>query len=138
MRERRSRIAAKREVVNPPGLPSPGGTYSQVVCAGDLIFLAGMVPRTPDSRKPPAGVRAQTKQCLENLRIALASVNATLADVCTVTAFLSDVERDFAGYNDVYQGFFPESPPARATVQAGLGDILVEIQAIAMRQREGA
>lgn len=121
-----------RTAVNPPALPTPGGAYSQVVRAGQLVFVAGMVPRTAETRQPPEGIEAQTRQCLENLRIALDSVGAGIDDVCSLTAFLADSARDFAGYDKVCREYFATDPPARATVQAGLGDLLVEIQAIAV------
>lgn len=120
-----------KQFINPPSLPQPGGSYSQVVTAGPLVFLAGMVPRDVERRVPGDDIGAQTRQALENLRNALESAGARLGDVCTVTAFLSNTARDFAGYDAVYREFFPENPPVRATVEAGLGDILVEIQAIA-------
>jgi len=43
---------------------------------------------------------------------------------------------DFAAFNEVYAGFFPEPYPARTTVQAARlpMDIAVEIEAIAVRR----
>ena len=120
-----------RQFINPPTLPQPGGSYSQVVSAGPLVFLAGMTPRDANRQLPGDDIGAQTRQDLENMRNALESAGAGLEDVCSVTAFLSDSARDFAGYDAVYREFFPENPPVRATVEAGLGDILVEIQAMA-------
>lgn len=120
-----------KQCLNPPTLPAPGGAYSQVVVAGPLVFLAGMVPRNAARELPGDDIRSQTRQTLDNMRDALASVGASLSDVCTVTAHLADLARDFEGYNEVYREYFPADPPARATVESGIGDILVEIQAIA-------
>jgi 2-iminobutanoate/2-iminopropanoate deaminase len=78
-------------------------------------------------------VARQTRRALENLRDCLQAAGATLDDVCSVTAFLEDADRDFAAYNAAYKEFFPTDPPARATVQAHIvGDPVVEIQAIAV------
>ena len=121
-----------KECLNPPSLPIPGGHYSQVVRAGNLVFLAGMVPMGPDKVVAGTDIRSQTRRCLENMRDAVAFAGGSLADVCTVTAYLVDEPRDFEGYNEVYGEFFPSGKPARATVQAGLDNILVEIQAIAV------
>ena len=120
-----------KRCLNPPKLPAPGGAYSQVVVAGPLVFLAGMVPRDSERRLPGDDIRSQTRQTLENMREALAAAGASLTDVCTVTAHLSDLARDFDGYNEIYREYFPQEPPARATVESGIGDILVEIQAVA-------
>ncbi len=71
-------------------------------------------------------MHSQHETCLED-------VGASLEDLCTVTAFLEDADRDFADYNTAYREFFASEPPARATVQAHLlGEYLVEIQATAV------
>ena len=122
---------AVRLCLNPSELPKPAGCYSQVVRCGNLVFVAGMGPRDADRNLVGTDIQSQTAQALENMRLALASAGANLEDVCTVTAFLADISRDFRDYDDAYRRFFPADPPARATVQAGLVGILVEIQAIA-------
>jgi len=79
-------------------------------------------------------VSSQTRQALRNMATALAAVGSTLADVCSVTAFLEHIDRDFAAYDMAYRMAFAEDPPARATVQAHIAGegLLVEIQAIAV------
>ena len=122
-----------KQSINPPSLPAPGGSYSQVVRRGNLVFVAGMVGRHVDRRLAGDDVRSQTRQTLENVRAGLAAAGAALDDVCSVTAFLENADRDFGGYDEVYREFFPYEPPARATVGAHLlGGVLVEIQAIAV------
>jgi 2-iminobutanoate/2-iminopropanoate deaminase len=123
-----------RQAMNPPGVPSPGGCYSQVVRVGDLVFLSGVAGQDEQRRLVGKDVGAQTRQALRNLATGLASVGGTLADVCYVTAFLEHADEDFAAYNSAYEESFPTDPPARATVQAHIvGDgVLVEIQAIAV------
>lgn len=121
-----------KQRINPPTLPTPGGHYCQVVRAGNLVFLAGMVPMGADKIVAGSDIRSQTRQCLQNMRDAMAAAGGSLADVCSVTAYLVDEPRDFEGYNEVFAEFFGPSKPARATVQAGLDNILVEIHAIAV------
>ncbi|HEY3547071.1 MAG TPA: RidA family protein [Propionicimonas sp.] len=123
-----------KHVLNPPGVPSPGGCYSQVVKVGELVFLAGVAGQDEQRRLVGDDVATQTRQALRNLEASLAAVGGTLADVCSVTTFLEHVDRDFAAYNAAYAESFPVDPPARATVQAEIaGDgLLVEIQAIAV------
>jgi 2-iminobutanoate/2-iminopropanoate deaminase len=125
---------AVREASNPPGVPAPGGCYSQVVRVGNLVFLSGAVGQDESRRLVGADVAAQTRQALRNLDTALASVGGGLADCCSVTAFLEHADEDFAAYNAAYSEFFPVDPPARATVQAHIvgAGVLVEIQAIAV------
>jgi 2-iminobutanoate/2-iminopropanoate deaminase len=123
-----------REASNPPGVPLPGGCYSQVVRVGNLVFLSGVVGQDDQKRLAGPDVATQTRQAIRNLATGLASVGGTLADVCYVTAFLEHADEDFAAYNSAYSEFFAVDPPARATVQAHIvGDgVLVEIQAIAV------
>lgn len=122
-----------KQTFKPANLPPPAGPYSHCVRKGDMVFVAGMVGLHGDGTLAGSTVGDQTRQCLVNMRTCLAEAGATLDDVCSVTAFLEDVERDFAEYNAVYREFFSEEQPARATVQAHLlgDDLIVEIQAIA-------
>jgi 2-iminobutanoate/2-iminopropanoate deaminase len=122
-----------KQVLNPDGLPRPGGTYSLVVRAGGSVFVAGLLGMDPERRLAGDDIGSQTRQALENLRVALAGAGATLADVCSVTVFLADVDRDFAAFNAVYGEYFAVDPPARATVGVRIpGGALVEVQAIAV------
>ena len=123
-----------KQVLNPPGLAVPGGCYSQVVRVGDMVFLAGVVGQDAQRRLVGDDVGTQTRQALRNLATALAAVGGTLADVCSVTAFLEHIDRDFAAYDAAYSEAFADDPPARATVEAHIaGDgLLVEIKAIAV------
>jgi 2-iminobutanoate/2-iminopropanoate deaminase len=110
----------------------PSAAYSQVVKDGNIVFLAGMVPFDTEKNVVGDDIRTQTRKTVENLAAAVAEAGGTLADVCTVTVFLSELERDFDGFNEVYSEFFSANPPARATVSAGLLGFLVEIQATAV------
>ena len=123
-----------RQAFNPAGVPAPGGAYSQVVRAGNLVFLSGVAGQDAQRRLVGPDVASQTRQALRNLATELEAVGGSLADVCYVTAFLEHADEDFAAYNAAYAEFFPKDPPARATVQAHIvGDgLLVEIQAIAV------
>jgi len=116
------------------GSPRAAGNYSPAVIAGDLIFVSGQVPRDPASGKMPDGIRAQTRQVLENLRAVLATAGATLDDVVAVTAYLADIA-DWDEFNAVYGEIFQAPYPTRTTVGAQLHGFLVEISAIARRTR---
>jgi reactive intermediate/imine deaminase len=121
-----------KKCINPNQLPTLGGPYSQVISAGSLVFLAGMLPVDANGQVVGDNIETQTRKTLENMKVALEAVGGGLSDVCTVTTYLTNLERDFDGYNKVYREFFHTEPPARATVSAGLVDNLVEIQAIAV------
>jgi 2-iminobutanoate/2-iminopropanoate deaminase len=113
--------------------PKPGGSYSQGIRAGNLLFTAGQVGINPATGELAGeSIEAQTAQVLENLKGVLEAEGATLADVVKVTAFLTDMSL-FAGYDAVYRTYFPEPRPARSSVGAKLaGAFLVEIEAVAV------
>ena len=81
-------------------------------------------------------VRVQTERVLQNLDAVLRAGGASLAAVVKTTIYLADLQ-DFGAVNEVYARYFPDRPPARATVQvAGLPrGAMVEIDAIARRRR---
>ena len=123
---------AKTEI-RTDGAPKPGGSYSQGIRAGQLLYTAGQVGIDPATGELAGeSIEAQTTQVLENIKAVLPAGGASLADVVKVTAFLTDMSQ-FAGYDAVYRTYFPEPRPARSSVGAALaGNFLVEIEAVAV------
>ncbi|HEY0695738.1 MAG TPA: Rid family detoxifying hydrolase [Kribbella sp.] len=121
--------------VDTANAPRPRGHYSQARIAGDLIFTAGLVPIDPETRSlvGEGDVAEQTRQVLRNLQAILAAAGATLDDVVKITVFLADRDRDWEAYDAVFPEFFTQPYPARLTAGAHLGNILVEIEAVASR-----
>jgi 2-iminobutanoate/2-iminopropanoate deaminase len=52
----------------------------------------------------------------------------------SVTAYIADI-REFSTFNKVYREYFPQDPPARATVQVAAlnAGAKIELQMIAVR-----
>lgn len=115
-------------------IPAPAGAYSPVVRAGDLLFVAGQVPKDLRTGQVVGGddVQAQTRQTLANLATALAAAGATLADVVSATVHLAD-EQHWPLFDAVWREHFTAPYPTRTVVGARLRGILVEITAIAHR-----
>ncbi len=69
---------------------------------------------------------------LENLKAVLEACGSSLARVLKTTVYLKDMA-EFPAMNEVYARYFPENPPARATVEISRlpRDVRVEIDAIA-------
>jgi reactive intermediate/imine deaminase len=129
--------APPRRVIQPERFPYMGLPYSPGILAGDTLYLAGQLGRDPKTTKlVPGGIEAETRQALTNIGEVLREAGMNFADVANVTAYIVDF-KDFDGYNKVYREFFPNDPPARATVavaalnQGGR----VELQMIAVRSR---
>lgn len=122
-----------RRIISSEKAPRPAGPYSPGVAWDRLVFTAGQVGVDPATRKPAeGGVREQTRQVLKNVQAVLEAAGTDLSHVVKTTCFLTDIG-DFAAFNEVYREFFPDDPPARSTVQAGLvPPYMVEIEAIAV------
>ncbi|GIK32398.1 MAG: reactive intermediate/imine deaminase [Armatimonadota bacterium] len=126
--------AMNRKVISTDSAPAAIGPYSQAVRAqGEFVFLSGQIPLLPSGELVGGSIEDQTRQVLENLSAVLAKEGLSLRNVVKTTIFLSSMDH-FAKVNDVYAGYFPEEPPARATVAvAGLPKAVdVEIEAVAV------
>ena len=113
--------------------PRALGPYPHARRVGNLLFLSGIGPRHPKTEQIPEGIEAQTRACIENVRVILEDAGSSLSKVVDVTVFLTNVERDFAAYNRVYAEFFGEIRPTRTTVGvvALPSPISVELKVIA-------
>ena len=126
----------------------PRGKYPHVKRAGDFLMVSGTSARRPDntiagaevdaSGEPHLDIRVQTRAVLENIRDILRSQDADLGDVVEVTSYLVNMN-DFAGYNEVYAGYFDYDGPARTTVavhQLPHPHLLIEIRALAYKPQK--
>lgn len=117
-------------------LPTPAGPYSHAVEVNGIVFTAGFGPQDPATGEVPEGIEAQTEQVISNVEAALQQAGLSLADVVKTTVHLQHLDRDFAAYNAVYARRFPAPYPVRTTVGSQLANILVEIDAVAIRSND--
>jgi 2-iminobutanoate/2-iminopropanoate deaminase len=120
-----------KESIIVPDAPKPAGPYSHAVVAHGFVFVAGQGPNIPETGITPDNFKEQVRQTLRNIQTILRGVGCEMKDVVKVNAYLTDPTR-FAEYNEVYKEFFTNDFPVRTTVQAGLINILVEIDCIAV------
>ncbi len=126
--------------------PKPVGAYPHARREGDLLYLSGLGPRDPATNAIPGGpvrdadgkplpydIEAQTRAVIDNIRRVLEASGAGLEDVIDVTSFLIDMDRDFAGYNRVYNELLGPFGPTRTTlaIRALPTPIAVELKVIA-------
>ena len=126
---------ASRDVVLPSGWAKPSSPYSYGIKVGDTLFLAGLLSRRGVDNAVVAGdIAVQTRTVFENAQAILGQAGFSLADVASARVFITNVA-DFEAMNGVYRTYFPQAPPARATVKTGLTgkDFIVEITFIAAR-----
>ncbi|MSP24870.1 MAG: RidA family protein [Myxococcales bacterium] len=116
--------------------PRAIGPYSQAIKAGALVFCSGQIALDPMTGQLVDGdVEAQARQVMSNLGAVLEAAGASFGDVVKTTIFLANLA-DFQKVNAIYAEYFPDPPPARATVEvSGLPrGALVEIDAIAQEK----
>jgi reactive intermediate/imine deaminase len=120
-----------KEEIRVPGAPAPAGPYAQALRVGSRIYVAGQRPQNPVSGEMPAGITAQSRQLLENVKTILAAAGAAMDTVVKSSVFLADLD-DFAAFNAVYAEYFSPPYPVRTTVGCSLrGGMLVEMDVIA-------
>ncbi|PHI21318.1 reactive intermediate/imine deaminase [Lewinellaceae bacterium SD302] len=91
--------------------------FSEAVQAGNLYFLSGQIGRDPKTKKlAEGGIRAETRQCLENIKAVLANHGLEMKDVVKALVILDDIG-DFAAFNEIYREYLPQKP-ARTTFAA--------------------
>ena len=124
-----------RKVVSSDKAPAAIGPYSAGIGTESFVFASGSLGiDLAGGDFASGGIEGQTRQALKNLEQVLLAGGASLASVVKTTVFMVDMA-DFARMNAIYAEFFPESPPARSTVQVAAlpKNAAVEIEAIALR-----
>jgi reactive intermediate/imine deaminase len=108
------------------------GPFSPAVRVGNLLFLAGKVGTDSTGQLVAGGIRAETRQVMQNIRAELQRNGASMDRVVKCTAFLADMS-EWSVMNEVYASFFPGPKPARSAFGAnGLAlGARVEIECIA-------
>jgi 2-aminomuconate deaminase len=108
--------------------PKPVGPYPHAKRVGNFLFLSGIGPRKPVTGEIPGMIRdaagsvighdieVQTRACIENVRAILEDSGSSLEKVLDVTVYLTDMERDFERFNQVYGEYFGKVQPTRTTV----------------------
>jgi 2-aminomuconate deaminase len=109
--------------------PKPVGAYPHARNVGNLLFLSGVGPRTPDSKEIPGveldkdgnvishDIEAQCHSVFNNIRTILEESGSNWDNLVDVTVFLTDMRRDFDTYNRIYRDYFKDNQPCRTTVE---------------------
>jgi reactive intermediate/imine deaminase len=124
--------------INPAGMPKPMGPYVQVSWAppgARMVFCSGAVAFSPDGSIVGEGdIVAQTRQTMENLRMALEAADASFDDVVKITNYVTDVS-EYPKIAPVREEYLREPYPASTMVEVkGLmyPELMIEIEAIAV------
>jgi 2-aminomuconate deaminase len=132
--------------VNSDSAPKPVGAYPHARRVGNMLYLSGVGPRQPGTNSIPGGpihdengapqdydIKAQTKAVIDNISQILEEAGSSIENVLDVTSFLIDMDRDFAGYNEVWAETLGKVGPTRTTlaIRALPTPIAVEMKVIA-------
>ncbi len=121
------------------------GAYPHARRVGDLLFLSGMGPRSPETDEIPGLVlgkngeidaydmAAQCHAVFANVRNVLEAAGLGWGDLVDVTVFLTDMKSDFATFNEIYAEYFSENQPCRTTIEINClpTPIAIELKCIA-------
>jgi 2-iminobutanoate/2-iminopropanoate deaminase len=113
---------------------APGG-YTQASRYGDLLFISGQIGNDPRTGSfEDASIEVQTQRAMDNIRAILETNHLTMANIVSVTVYLSSIG-NLAAADRAYQSYFRQSLPARSVVEVSKlpRGALVEISAIAGR-----
>lgn len=118
--------------------PRPVAPFSHATEADGFVFVTGQMPTDPaDPDAPlPAGIEAQARRVIENLKIVLGGLGMGLEHVVMARIYLTEFRRDYGALNQLWPSLWPDGMlPARTTVgvTALAVDALVEIDLIAKR-----
>ena len=123
------------DVVHADGAPAPVGHYPHARRVGNLLFLSGIGPRTPGTNAIPDGIEAQARAVFANVRSVLAASDLRWDDLVDVTVYLTEMSRDFTGYNRIWAEFFPDAATAPCRTTLGITalptPISIELKCIA-------
>lgn len=122
-----------REIVSTSEAPKAIGPYSQAVKAGGIVFVSGQIPIDPKTGLVvQSDIKTQTKLVMENAKAIITKAGCAMSDIVKTTIYLKNMA-DFAVVNEVYGGYFPVDPPARATVEVSRlpKDVAIEMDFIA-------
>ncbi len=125
--------------------PKPVGLYPHARQVGDLLFLSGVGPRKAGTNIIPGvdlddegnilsyDIAAQCHSVFQNIHTILNASNADWMDLIDVTVFLTNMDDDFATYNQIYAEYFADNQPCRTTVEINKlpTPIAIELKCIA-------
>jgi 2-iminobutanoate/2-iminopropanoate deaminase len=127
----------EKRAVYPQDHDAPFGVWTPAIVTGPgrLAFLSGATSRDKGWEVVGAGdIAVQTRQVCENLKASIEACGGTLADIVSVTVFVTDIEL-FDEIHAVRREYFPDDPPTSTMVEVSrMVDprSMIEISAIAV------
>ena len=90
------------------------GPICPIIVAGETVYVSGLPPFDPvtgEVKRLP--FVQQSEIVLDQLKLCLEAAGSSLRDVVKCNVDRTPESSNFDAFNDVYQRYFPVSPPAR-------------------------
>jgi enamine deaminase RidA (YjgF/YER057c/UK114 family) len=103
--------------------------YSEINIHNGTVYLAGQL-----ADDYSGDIVQQTRETLANIDAMLAEAGSDKSRILSVTIYLRDMARDYAGLNQVWDAWVaPGAAPGRACVEAAMyrPEVLVEMMVVA-------
>lgn len=123
-----------KRIIHTKNAPNAVGPYSQAIAANGMLYISGQIPIDPAtgvlSRAP---ISEQTELVMKNIGEILKEAGCSFDNVIKYSVFLKDLN-NFSAMNEIFSRYYPENPPARATVEVARLplDADIEIETIAV------
>lgn len=86
--------------------------FSAAVRVGDTLYMSGQIGMK-DGKLVKGGIKAETKQALDNIHATLLQYGYQQSDLIKCSAMLTDMD-DFSDFNKVYQAQLTKPYPVRS------------------------
>ncbi|WP_332025190.1 Rid family hydrolase [Rudaea sp.] len=110
-------LAAEPEFFARKGAPGQTYPFSEAVQVGQMLYLSGDIGIGANGKIVEGGVKAETKQAMDNIGANLARHHSSFDQVVQCTVALADIA-EWPAFNEVYKGYFSKHFPARMAYAA--------------------
>jgi len=124
------------KIIKSPKIPTPAGHYSPIIEHNGTLYISGQLPFKPGTREMPEGIKAQTYQVLDNIKMLVEEAGSNIDQIIQMRIYIPDVEL-WSEVNAVYSDFFCNHRPVRCVVptrELHYG-ALIEIEGVAYVER---
>ena len=110
------------KILQPPGWAKPRGFSNGIAASGNLVFVAGQIGWTGESKWEAKDFAGQFRQTLKNTLAVLAEAGGKPEHIVRMTWYITDKKEYLAAIKDVgaaYRELIGKHYPTMAVVQVG-------------------
>src|SRR5215217_7859031 len=108
------------DIIKTESAAKPLGAYPHAKRAGNLLFLSGIGSRNPLDNSIPGlaldadgnivryDIEAECHSVFANVKAVLEAGGSSWEEIIDVTVFLTNMKKDFAVYNQLYNEYFKD------------------------------